>query len=225
VEQDILFPYRTTPRRIAEDVIAALDGCPAVGRVLLFGSLADDTYDAWSDIDIVCEVEDEGGAWAAAAALREALPVRWHGPFGSATPPRGRHWFEGESLFHSLDLSFETASRLEEIAREGLNGVPVRFREVAAGRPQRVAMLPPPARVSDEYEFTHALHLLLRGIRAYLRGGGGWSDVSARMPDLEAALKGLPRRPAGGDARAVAQEARTLYTTLLMERARYGGEP
>lgn len=226
MEQDILYPYRTTPKRIADDVVAALASCPAVGRVFLFGSLAEDRHDAWSDIDAMCEVLDDGGAWAAASALREMLPVRWHGPFGGMAPPHGRHWFEGESLFHSLDISFYPAERLDEVEREGLNDVPVRLVEVARGPLRPFATPVSPLRpAGTDHEFTVRLYLTLKRMKDYIRGADAWAAVREAMAAFEAAARGMPRRTAGGEAAGIAQEARTLYQTLLMERSRYGGEP
>src|SRR5690606_3224293 len=114
----LLYPYVTTPRRIALDLVDALAASPAVSRVVLFGSLADGRNDGWSDIDALCVVEGEDGPWQAAAALRRAMPLRWHGRFSSAQPPSGRHWLLGESVFHSVDLSFGTLQEVERRVAE-----------------------------------------------------------------------------------------------------------
>jgi predicted nucleotidyltransferase len=219
-----LLPYATTPKRLALDVVAALEGCAAVGRVALFGSIAAGRHDGFSDIDVLCEVADEAGAWVAAHAVRVALPVRWHGPFSGVPLPSGRHWLEGESLFHLVDLSYNAPGEYERILREGMNGVAVHAVEVVTRAPQQVAA--PDTRleaVSAEREFTHALYMLVKHMRAYLRGEGEWEALAARMRNLEAAA--LPDSPAGGDAGSVMLDARTLYGTLMMERAKYGGEP
>src|SRR5690606_24363703 len=120
----LLYPYVTTPRRIALDVIAALEGCPAVARVAIYGSLAPFTSDAnndgYADIDVLAHVEGDDGAWQAAAAIRRAIPLRWHGRFADRDAPSGRHWPLGETPFHCIDLGFVAREEFDAILRDGL---------------------------------------------------------------------------------------------------------
>lgn len=218
MNEDPLFPYRTTPRRVALDVIDALAACPAVSRVALFGSLAGEGHDGWSDIDMLCEVHGPDGAWQAAAALRQAIPLRWHGVFHDLPAPSGRHWLLGESVFHSVDLAYLSpeafAARLAEspatvhLDRPGV---------ASAGQPEIPA-------VTEEYEFTHGLYALTKAMKGYLRDEGGWDAVPEAFGVLDRAFNALRGRPAGTDVDDVMAEARTLYYTLFMERSRYGGE-
>lgn len=224
MNEDPLFPYRTTPRRIALDVIEALASCPAVSRVAIFGSLTGEDHDGWADIDAFCAVEGPDGAWQAAAALRRALPLRWHGLFSDVPAPSGRHWLLGESVFHSLDLSFDTPEGFERRLREGIRGIPIattlhleRPGVASAGRPVVDA-------VTEEYDFTHALYGLTKAMKDYLRGAEAWDALPERMAALDAAFKALRHRPPGTEADDVMNEARTLYYSLFMERSRYGGE-
>ena len=220
----LLYPYVTTPRRIALDLVAALEVCPAVSRVVLFGSLAAERHDGWSDVDALVAVEGEDGPWQAAAAIRRAMPLRWHGRFSSAGSPSGRHWLLGESVFHSLDVSFGSAEeverRIRETAPEHDLVTSVAFHRLGIASPGRT----PVEVMTDEYEFTHGLHMALKAMRAYLRAEGRWDDLAEGMQALEAAWRGLAKRPAGADPDDVMKEARTLYYALMQERLRYGGD-
>jgi hypothetical protein len=220
----LLYPYVTTPKRIALDLVDALAACPAVSRVAIFGSLANGAHDGWSDIDAICAVEGEDGPWQAAATLRRAMPLRWHGAFSGGVAPDGRHWLLGESVFHSIDLSFGAAEAFDRKLREGVNGhalvVDVRLDRAgtpSAGRPDLDVH-------SQEYDFTHTLYAATKAMRAYLRDRGSWDDLATAMKALETAARGLTTRPAGSDPDDVMNETRTLYYALMQERARYGGE-
>lgn len=220
---ELVYPYASTPPRIALDVADALARCPAVSRVTLFGSLAAGTHDGWSDIDVMCVTPGRAAAWEAVQLLREAMPLRWYGPFSDLPQPSGRYWPYGESIFHSVDLSFRTAEGHARVLEDGLGGAPVTARDLL----RREA---PPSRGigagaqadAGEYPFTHALYAAVKAMKEYLRMAGDWAAVSARMDALEAEARSLPRRPAGGRPEEVLDEARSLYQRLLMDRLRSG---
>lgn len=222
--ESLLYPYVTAPHRIALDIVDALAACPAVSLVALFGSLAEGRHDGWSDIDVLCGVEGEDGAWQAAEALRRAVPLRWHGAFSGVAAPSGRHWLLGESVFNSVDLSFAPRAEVEVRMRDGFSGQPltasIRLDRAGAASEGRPAL----DVVSEEYPFTHALYAATKAMRQYLRAEGAWDDLVERMKDLDAAYRGLAVRPVGSEPDALMQEARTLYYALMQERLRYGGD-
>lgn len=223
ITDELVYPYASAPPRIALDVAEALARCPAVSRVTLFGSLAAGTHDGWSDIDVMCVTPGRAGAWEAVQVLREAMPLRWHGPSFDLPQPSGRYWPYGESLFHSVDLSFRTAEAHARVLEEGLGGTKVIAHDLLwrEASPSRVAGAGVQADGS-EYAFTHALYAATKAMKVYLRGAGGWVAVSAQMDVLEAEARALPRRPSGGRPDDVLDEARSLYQRLLMDRLRSG---
>lgn len=229
----LLYPYVTTPRRIALDVIAALEGCAAVARIAVYGSLAPfganpheggSHHDGYSDIDLLVDVAGEDGPWQAAAALRGAMPLRWHGVFSDRPAPSGRHWPLGEAPFHCIDIGFVDAPEFDTILRGGLRGHPLRA-DTVLERPGVAAEGRPRLEIcSDEYEFTHALYLATKALKAYLRNDGAWDDLAAAMKALEAAVRTLRVHPPGSDPEDLLNEVRTLYFALMNERLRYGGD-
>ena len=223
IADELVYPYASAPPRIALDVAEALARCTAVSRVTLFGSLASGTHDGWSDVDVMCVTPSRAGAWEAVAILREAMPLRWYGPFSDLPQPSGRYWPYGESLFHSVDLSFRTAEAHARVLEEGLGGVKViahdlLWRDASPSRGTGAGI----QAESDVYEFTHALYVAARAMKGYLRHTGDWVTVSAAMDALEVRARGLPRRPSGGRPDDVLDEARSLYQRLLMDRLRAG---
>lgn len=223
----LLYPYVTTPRRIALDVVAALEGCPAVARVAIYGSLApfgpEANNDGYADIDVLAHVEGDDGAWQAAHAIRRAIPLRWHGRFSDRETPSGRHWPLGEAPFHCIDLGFVAGEEFDAILRDGLRGHPVRA-EVVVDRPGVASPGRPTLAVcADEYPFTHALYMATKALKDYLRERVEWDAVPAAMKDLEGAARSLAVRPPGSDPDDVLNEMRTLYFALMNERVRYGG--
>jgi len=223
IADELIYPYASTPPRIALDVAEVLARCPAVSRVTLFGSLVSRTHDGWSDIDMMCVTAGHAGAWEAVHLLREAMPLRWYGPFSSLPQPSGRYWPYGESIFHSIDLSFRTAEAHARVLREGLGGVEVVTRDIFQREESPSSGAGPGVETdTGEYAFTHALYATTKAMKEYLRGTGGWVTVSARMDALEMEARALPRRPSGGRPDDVLDEARSLYQRLLMDRLRLG---
>jgi predicted nucleotidyltransferase len=221
MQDDPTMFYRSTPERVAKDVIDALQACPVVSRVAVFGSLAQDSHDGWSDIDVLCVVPDENGAWQAASALRDALIVRWHGQFSNVRLPSGRHWFYGESVFHSLDLSFCNAVDYEMVVAQGIAGHPVTVREELDRVPVDSGQHRPSiVTISEDYAFTHSLHAAMSAIRGYLRHTVSWEEVGDRIK----AMDNVPVPPARDLQPAdVLNEVRAVYVQLMMDRSRYGG--
>jgi len=219
-----LYPYVTAPQRVMLDLVDALAACPAVSRIAIFGSLAEQRHDGWSDIDAFCAVEGEDGPWQAAHALRQAIPLRWHGPFNDVPIPSGRHWPVGESIFHCIDLSFDTPEEFDRKLAHGIRGfaltTDIRLDRPATSTPGR----PPLEAHSDDYDFTHALYMATKSMKDYLRATGPWDALAEQMKALEVAFRALAHRPAGADPDELMAETRTLYYTLMRERARYGGD-
>lgn len=223
----ILYPYVTAPRRVALDAIEALVACPVVERIALFGSIAEEQHDGWSDVDLMVVVPDEDAAWHAVDVLHRLVPMRWHGPFSTLLLPSGRLWPLGESPFHSIDLSLVSHAQYETARREGVEGHPAVFREVHVreappGDPPRGR--PDVPLVTAEYDFTHALHIAAKRMKAYLRAEGDWAHLAEAMKALESAWRDLAHRPPGSDPDDLMTETRTLYYALMQERAQYGGE-
>lgn len=211
MDEAALYPYSTSPGRLATDVVDALAVCPAVTRVTVLGEIAEGGADGWTPLVVACETDGNEGMWHAAATLRVELPVRWHGLLPGVDSPGGRYWFTGESLFHSLDLRFGAPD-------------PSRPADRRLDRPgEAVAGSPTLTPLGDETAFTAAFFETVEAMRTVLRTGAEWEALRASKAALDRALLTLPQQPAGGRAANLYAELATLYGTLQAERARYGG--
>ena len=106
--------------RIKSELVAALSVLTCVRRIDSFGSVATGRADQWSDLDLLvsCELV-EPTAWLAAAAIRSTKRVEFYRPFTSVAQPSGRYWFDDESPFHRLDISFYSRAEHAAICRSG----------------------------------------------------------------------------------------------------------
>lgn len=214
LSSSLLHPDSAAPRRIAALVVEALADCRAVSRIAVFGSIAEGRDDRYSDIDLFCAVEGDDGAWQAAQAVRRVLPLRWHGRFGDVAAPAGRHWLVGQSLFHSIDLSYDTIDGFDHKVAHGVRSVPVvvdvrldRRGVVMPGRPALHV-------VSDDYPFTSALYATTKAIRDCLRGNASPNTVAERMAVLEDARLRLSSWPAASDPDGLLLEMRQIWRAL-----------
>lgn len=72
-------------------------------------------------------------AWGAASAIRSIKPVLFYREFSAAAKPAGRYWFDGESLFHKLDISFHSVAEYEShLHGSDRYGHPVTLKEIYA---------------------------------------------------------------------------------------------
>ncbi|MPZ98293.1 MAG: hypothetical protein GEU80_02975 [Dehalococcoidia bacterium] len=227
----LLFPYTTTPPRIADELIAALRGVEGVTAISLFGSLATGTHDGFSDIDLM--VGYEGGAdieWAASAAIDRAKPVRFYRAFSDMAQPSGRRWFDGESPFHHADVSFRPMPLHERVRVEGVReGYPVTSVEVfrrEACAPQSSGSPGPVGPLLDigdlEREAGGGAYLLLRAAKEYLRGRSDEPAWDEAYRTFLGRVRGatVTRRFAGGRLGELVQEC--LELKMAIDRAGQG---
>jgi hypothetical protein len=124
--------------RIKGELVAALSVLTCVRRIDSFGSVAVGRADQWSDLDLLvsCELV-ERTAWLATAAIRSAKRVAFYRAFTGVAQPSGRYWFEDESPFHRLDISFYSPAEHAVVCCSGVHsGHPVTVKpEHVAHRP------------------------------------------------------------------------------------------
>jgi predicted nucleotidyltransferase len=140
--ETLLAPDPHGPERLRAEIASALAPLPSVRAISLFGSLAAGTADRWSDVDMLVACDDvETSQWTAAAAIRAAKSVLFYRMFSTAAQPSGRYWFDGESVFHKLDVSFITPEEYAEHFRAPSRlGYPVTLREIHRNDAPRGAM-------------------------------------------------------------------------------------
>jgi hypothetical protein len=170
------------------------------------GSLATDTWDRWSDIDMI--VVARGGApayWALFTRLARHKPVLHHNAFQPRVEPAGANLlgvtFADESVFHLLDLNFLSPSEYgspADMARFG----PVRELYVALDHSTGVVAVPaepvpPPAsglttEDPDEMQVWVPLHFTHKAIRRLLRGCEVREELDSNATRLRNVLSAYP---------------------------------
>ena len=197
-----LYPYLSSPQRIADEVLSVLTGIPCVRRVALFGSMAEGRADRWSDIDMIAVCDGvEANAWAAAYAITSAKPVLFYRKFGTREQPNGRYWFAYESPFNRLDISFvclgEYQSYLDdrdlighEITLREIYSSDLELNYVSHSEPKR--FLEPAT--DHETEIGMYIYFSLEALKHSLRGGGCPDKHIPRIAGLRKAIPNLPRK-------------------------------
>jgi len=92
---------------VKDSILGILTTLRCVDEVGVFGSVAANQWDEWSDIDllIACEAPAQTGA-AIIAEINARIPIICYRPFSVMEFPNGRYWFRDHSPFHKLDISF-----------------------------------------------------------------------------------------------------------------------
>ncbi|MHB1456709.1 MAG: nucleotidyltransferase domain-containing protein [Armatimonadota bacterium] len=182
--------------RIADEVISALKTVPSVRAIALFGSLAAEKADSWSDVDMLVACDDvEASKWIAASALRDAKKVLFYRPFTTAMQPFGRYWFVGESPFHKIDISFDSVEEYEGFLQgKDRRGCEIVTREVYRRTTQYTNEsnhIPPfPLTIGEyEQEVGSYIYRSLCSLKSVLRGG----DDTRGFEKLLITAKEMPR--------------------------------
>jgi predicted nucleotidyltransferase len=179
---------------LAKHITAAISSETGVRAIALFGSLAVGREDAWSDVDMLVACEDvESVQWTIAGAIRAVKPVLYFRPFSMAKEPCGRYWFEEESPFQKLDISFDSVEDYEGFQRDGGRfGHDVTLREVyrrdwscaAMGRNDPAC----PLEIGErEQEIANDIYRSLCSLKSLFRGGNdtrGLEGVLAAAREL-----------------------------------------
>ena len=184
-------------RRVAGEIVDLLAAVPMVAAVSLFGSLAEERADAWSDVDLHVACMSEAGRWAAAAAIRAGKPVEFYRTFTGGIQPSGRYWFTDESPFQKIDISFFTlAEYREKQAHPLVLGLPVTLREVyvrADGACAKSMAQPAPLELTEgELEIGRRVYRLSLSAKARGRGKADGQYLDEDIAGLRAAFGDRP---------------------------------
>lgn len=229
------YPYRTTPLRLARDAAAAIAATDGIARVGVIGALAGDRHDGLTSIDLLVALETPDGPVSAAAALHEALPIRYYHASPDAAPPSGAYWLLGEAPFHRIEIEFAgpadyaAAVSAAAVARTELLGPssPPLVMEIDS-MPSGPA---PPARAMpdvlvrpapEQARLGEALTRSLDQMAEYLRGRVDIEPVRTAAAALDGAYEaaGKPANVAQGDLGALVAEVRELWHVLHLAHVR-----
>ena len=114
--EHLLYPSVRNLLRLQEKLVSLLSRLPFVESLALFGSIAENRSDRWSDIDLYVACKNvEDVSWLAASAIRLGKPVSFYRMFSVTGQPSGRYWFSDESPFQKLDISFHSPADYHDL--------------------------------------------------------------------------------------------------------------
>ena len=221
-ESVMLNPAR--PHELMLELKAIFSSVIGVSRLYAFGSMARGDWDRWSDIDLLIVTAFEGqflGVWE---AFHAAKPVIHHHPFSRAEPS-GAHAlgnvFEGESVFHCLDLNFLTeaeANMSSALERFGPMKELYRFETPAAS--DALDETPFIQELSPAEEaISFNIHFTKKNVKRLLRGHDVRAEVNKYADLLRRQMAVYPPdyRVVGGNIGYVAHTYLAIVDELLPE--------
>ncbi|MHB1157454.1 MAG: DNA-3-methyladenine glycosylase I [Phycisphaerales bacterium] len=216
-----ILPQPDAPHRLADQITTSLSKLPGVQRIAVFGSLATNTADAYSDVDMFVVCDDVPScSWAAVHALRLAKPVLFYRMFSTDHQPAGRYWFDDSSPLTRLDISFHTAPDYQQLLATGQYlGYPLQTRtlHVASANPIAAVSVPPAPLVitHDETFFGERIYRIVRAVKNALRHQPFRYSAADCITWLnEAIARTQHHRFAGGDGHALARACLQLARTI-----------
>lgn len=224
-----LYPELHHNRALMKRLTAFFAVQPAVYEVAVFGSLAADLADRWSEVDLIVVTAYMGDQLPVFARLRGTLAVVYHRPFMRDTHVPGAYvsamLLAGESPFHLVNLHFlSLAERANPSALERYRGLRQLHRMLTVPWPPVPTTydpVPNEAETVDEARVYAATNTLRRMLRQVLRRQVAPADLGVPVAALRGLLAdypdGLPT--AHGDVCAVA--ARYLDMAALAMKAEY----
>lgn len=165
-----------------------------VQRVLVFGSFAREQSDRWSDIDILVVTTNRGQFREVFSGLAEYKPIVWRGRFVPQVQPFGGNIlgivFDGESVFHNVDLNFMTLAEYHK--PDALNRFGVLKELYASAAPISAAdnrdIPTAEPEHSDNWRIFEAFHFTKKAIKQILRGAAAYDELHQRSDQLRRIL-------------------------------------
>lgn len=220
---ELLYPDPARPQTLMQEITTHLAKLPYVERIFVFGSLARQESDRWSDIDMLVVTPDQAQFCLVWEALNQAKPVIHHHPL--TIQSSGRHAlgnvFVGESVFHCLDLNFMTRADAQVFGSLDRFSTLI---EVYAGEAQQLdgenGDCTSQELTPDEERIAYAMHFTKKNLKRMLRGSPDPEELRRYLIILKQTMQDYPAdyRTTGGQIGQVAH----AYIRLAEELIRKG---
>lgn len=221
-------PDKNAPERLLSNLCEVFYRHAGVACVAAFGSLADNQWDQYSDVDLLVVSKTRLiDAQVLYAYLMENKPVLCRGPYGRAMKTAGSCIlgivFENESVFQKLDLNCMTVDEYanpDNLSRFGI------LKEIYCGDAIPAAdpsldRLPTSGDfdlTTDEDELNGKMFFLSEALKRYARVRGSMDEIRRFSDDLRTTMeaKRPSARPLVGNMAALAD--RYLEVAVQYER-------
>ncbi len=172
---------------VKDSILGILTSLGCVDEVGVFGSVAANRSDEWSDIDIhvACEQPAQTGE-AIIAEINARVPIICYRPFSAMKFPNGRYWFRDHSPFHKLDISFYEYADWRKIMDEHRQqGDPVLSPECQGLLERSATSMFSWDYSSKQKALFDIVHRVHRYTRAYVRRGTDFQNLSRELAGAE----------------------------------------
>ncbi len=192
---DIIQPDPTGPLRLMKEITGFFSRLDYVLYVEVFGSLARDDWDRWSDIDMIVVTDNRSQFRAAFDNLCQHKAVLYHGPFTPNVDPCGGRIlgivFENESVFHCLDLNFLTITEYQTKGSLSRFGCTRQLYSSTGAQAPIVDNDYLSGEIEDPVEnrISTAVHFTKKNAKKVLRGGKDVAELHRWSKQLKAAIQ------------------------------------
>jgi hypothetical protein len=194
---DLLYPNPNRTEELLHDFNEILSQLSFVRRVMIFGSHARHEQDRWSDLDMIVVTNRRQDFVTVYETLCQHKPIVHHNPLTPQVEPCGGHLlgviFEGESVFHNLDLNFLLVSEYQlpnALDRFGRIKTLYKADKQFETPEDEPTMISPRIENPDEIRISNALHWTKKSVKKALRQGTSLEDVKTRRDALKQVMDG-----------------------------------
>lgn len=198
---NILQPSPDALKRLLDDVTHALTQAEYVRKIMCFGSFARGTWDRWSDIDLLVVTETRPQFLDVLRRIEAFRPLLHRNHFVANTEPAGGHvlgiTFQGESIFHCIDLNlltltyeeYQTDSTLERFGL--IKTLYTSDQPMSAGSVDETSV-ESEVEDPDEARIKVAVHFTKKALKKVLRGEANLDDLRQRTTTLKQVMAEYP---------------------------------
>jgi predicted nucleotidyltransferase/metal-responsive CopG/Arc/MetJ family transcriptional regulator len=225
MQRNNVYPDATRLTALFEEIKVILAQLSFVSHIYVFGSLARQESDRWSDIDMVVVTRTYQQFWDTWQHLHNVKPVLHHHPF-SEVEPIGAHAlgnvFVDEAVFHCLDLNFlttyehQTPRAMERFGHlEMVYNHPNEVRSSTQDHRHFRQTLTP-----DEQKIATSLHFTKKNIKRVLRGQPAHDELRKFADSLRILMQvySFDYQVVGGELGKVAQTYLLIADDVLRNK-------
>lgn len=198
-DPDTLQPLPDALKRLFGDVTDTLTQAEYVRKIMCFGSVARGTPDRWSDIDLLVVTETRPQFLDVLRCIETVKPILHRNHFVAHMEPAGGHvlgmTFQGESVFHCIDLNLLTSQEYQTDTALKRFGV---IKTLYTSDQPMTAAIVDETSVESEVEDPHearikvAVHFTKKAVKKVLRGEADLEDLRQRSAALQQVMADYP---------------------------------
>jgi predicted nucleotidyltransferase len=199
---DKINPLQPSPdalKRLLDDVTTALTQADYMRKSMVFGSFARGTWDRWSDIDLLVVTETRPQFLDVLKQIEAFRPILHRNHFVAHVEPAGGHvlgiTFQGESVFHCIDLNLLTVQEYQNadaLERFGVIKTLYTSDQPMSGEVVDENGVESEIEDTPEARIKVAVHFTKKAVKKVLRGDSNLDDLRQRAAALQQVMVDYP---------------------------------